>query len=443
VEIVNNTAGDSCCAWYWETSSDGNGAACSSQVPTPLPGDDMAFCTNVLIAPCPGPPGPDNDDCGNCEAISGEGLFSFDNTNASTDGPEDILCDKFGSQQVDNDVWYCWTAPCDGTVVVETCSLTAVDTKIAAYDGTSCPPGAALDCNDDTCSLQSHIEFTATSGNSYLIRIGTFPGASGGTGQFSITCGGGPGGPANDDCGNCEALSVPGSVSATTIGSQADPEAFLCTTSVTGPGVWYCVTGTGNTMTATTCNAGSGFDTKLHVYCGDCSGLICVAGNDDSCGAFSGLLSTVSWCSISGQEYRIFVHGFGGATGAFQLDVTDDGVACNTPVACAEPPLATLDVTANIPGVFVQLSPIDIHNQGAGLTPFSRTYNLLTEVQMTAPTSWEHNSISKDLMGWLINDRVVRPNRGTLRGIITEYKKVKAFYSEGDVSTDGDVLHGR
>ena len=70
------------------------------------------------------------------------------------------------------------------TISAETCGGT-VDTKLAAYNG-SCN-GAILDCNDDTCGLQSTITFAATAGNVYMLRVGSFPGAAGGIDTFAVT----------------------------------------------------------------------------------------------------------------------------------------------------------------------------------------------------------------------------------------------------------------
>src|SRR5262249_1266707 len=103
---------------------------------------------------------------------------------------------------------------------------------------------------------------------------------------------------------------------------------------ITSPGVWYTVIGTGNTMTASLCNANTNYDTKISVFCPDCATPVCVAGNDDFCG----LQSEVSWCSSAGQTYLILVHGFGGDSGPFQLDVSDDGAACPVPASCIPVP---------------------------------------------------------------------------------------------------------
>ena len=137
-----------------------------------------------------------NDACADAAPISGEGIFAFDNSTATMDGPAHDTCTIFEQAQIDHDVWFCWTAPaqaCAGSYVVETCGRTVVDTKIAVYSGCACPPTESnlFACRDDDCSVQTRAQFTAVPGQSYLIRMGTFPGESGGSGDFSITCHGG------------------------------------------------------------------------------------------------------------------------------------------------------------------------------------------------------------------------------------------------------------
>lgn len=436
IEIFNNTTGDSCCAWYWEVSSDGDGLGCNSQVPAPG-GLDQAVCVNLQIngGGCP-PPAPDNDECADCESISGEGDFAFDNGGATSNGPDHVICDSFGTQAIDNDVWFCWTAPCDADVRLQTCALTAVDTKIAVYDsGWDCGDldASILVCNDDACGLQSSADFTAVGGNTYLFRIGTFPGASGGPGLFNVTCTAGP--PANDDCGAAEALAIGATVSGDTSFATADANAFDCVTSVTAPGVWYSIVGDGNTLTLSTCDQAS-YDTKIHVYCGTCGALICVTGNDDGAGC-GGFTSLASFCSAAGQDYLVLVSGFSTLTGAFDLTLSTDSVPCGSPPACSVPVTTNVDIRSNLNGVFVDVDPIDLHGQTAGLTPFTRLYNPLTFVEINAPTQWD----SSVLLGALVNDRVLRPGNGRYAGILNEYKKVKLVYGDSDTRQDGDVLH--
>ena len=125
------------------------------------------------------------DLCANAQPITGFGLFNFDNTAALMDGAPDPMCDYFGFQDVDLDVWFTWVAPSDGIFTVETCGLTIVDTKIGIYDG-GCA-GLVVSCNDDSCgSLQTTVTWNGVSGNTYLIRLGVYPGAAGGTGQFEL-----------------------------------------------------------------------------------------------------------------------------------------------------------------------------------------------------------------------------------------------------------------
>lgn len=131
------------------------------------------------------------DACADADARDGEGFFPFDNTNATTDGPPHFGCIQFGEDNLSSDVWSCWTSPCTGTVFVDSCDLTLVDTKMAVYDGCECPGTDAtlLACNDDRCGVQSLVSFEAIEGQSYLLRVGNFPGEQSGTGQIQISCG--------------------------------------------------------------------------------------------------------------------------------------------------------------------------------------------------------------------------------------------------------------
>ncbi|MCP3982074.1 MAG: hypothetical protein GY716_22440 [bacterium] len=88
---------------------------------------------------------------------------------------------------------------------------------------------------------------------------------------------------------------------------------------VLGPGVWYSFIGTGDWVRLSTCDTTT-FDTRIDVFQGDCDALECVAGNDDAegCGGFS---SVLGFQSEEGEIYSIFVSGFGGATGSYELRV--------------------------------------------------------------------------------------------------------------------------
>ncbi|MDP6539526.1 MAG: hypothetical protein QF903_07690 [Planctomycetota bacterium] len=144
------------------------------------------------------------DDCAMPDPIAGQGSFNFDTTCATTgtEGQSESLCFAFGTSGINFDVWFAWTADCSGPTEVSTCAGASHDTKIAAYQGNGCPTsGLALACNDDTCGLQSTINFQAQQGSTYTLQIGSFPGATAGSGSFSVLtspCDGG--GPGTADC---------------------------------------------------------------------------------------------------------------------------------------------------------------------------------------------------------------------------------------------------
>jgi len=131
-----------------------------------------------------------NDQCGDCIPLAGDVQDQpFATYGTSTDGPDEpLLCNEFSYSHVESDIWYCWTAECDGDATVSLCG-SSYDTKIAVYDGLSCPLAAsALACNEDACGLQSSVTFGAVTGGEYLIRIGGYFGQQG-VGLLNITQG--------------------------------------------------------------------------------------------------------------------------------------------------------------------------------------------------------------------------------------------------------------
>ncbi|MFN8698658.1 MAG: T9SS type A sorting domain-containing protein, partial [Flavobacteriales bacterium] len=111
----------------------------------------------------------------------------------------------------------------------------------------------------------------------------------------------------------------------------------------TANGVWYRYAGNDQTVTASLC--GSGYDSRISIYTGSCGTLTCVAGNDDACG----LQSEVSFNAFAGDDYYIMVHGFGGSTGTFTLNITCDEL-CFTPnddCATAQPITINTNGTGN------------------------------------------------------------------------------------------------
>lgn len=139
--------------------------------------------------------------------------------------------------------------------------------------------------------------------------------------------------PANDLCADAiDVGALPALVAGDTTEATIDSGDFTgtCGTGITGPGVWYTVTGTGNGLTASLCT-NTFYDSRINVFCNDCGDLFCVGGNDDSCG----LQSSVSWCSEAGTTYYILVQGYNGDAGPFELTVADNATPCANPPTCA------------------------------------------------------------------------------------------------------------
>jgi hypothetical protein len=185
---------------------------------------------------------------------------------------------------------------------------------------------------------------------------------------FTVTTEDPPPPPANDLCVNAEPLTVPASVTASTAAAYVDSDFPTCGTNITAPGVWYSVPGTGNTITVSTCNAVTTYDSKISVYCNTCAQPVCVGGNDDNCATY-GLRSSFSFCSDVTNTYLILVHGFSAATGTFQLDVTDDGVPCSNPASCTYVPPPANDVCDNVTPVPLSVGiPIQFLGDNTGAT---------------------------------------------------------------------------
>lgn len=270
-----------------------------------------------------------SDSCSTPQAITGDGSYAFDNSSASTDGPGSSLCTTSAGDQVAHDVWFDWTATLTGLVTVSTCTLSSVDTMLAAYPGAGCPTGDPLDCNDDSCGLRSVIQFSAVAGQHYALRIGTFPNASGGTGSFLVYSSGTA---SNDDCQNAEAISGDGTFLYDNASATTDSATYAYCPSgpVMADDVWFAWTAnaTGN-VEVTTCGL-SAFDTMLGAYDGaPCNGappLTCV---DDSCG----LQSRIVFAAIAGNTYWLRVGNYPNTTtgpGAISITsgVVDD---CSNP----------------------------------------------------------------------------------------------------------------
>jgi hypothetical protein len=265
------------------------------------------------------PPVPPNDACANAVDI-GAGTYSGTTIGASNDGPATCGAASTASP----DVWYRYTAPCNGTLKIDTCG-SPYDTAVSVHSGCPGTIGNQIACNDDCVTAafgcngttQSCLTIAASSGTAYLIRVSGFNGNSGAYTLHVVLDAGLP----NDACASATVIGT-GSFSGTTCGATNDGSAS-CGFSAATPDVWYSFTPTCNaSLNLDTC--GSGFDTVLSVHSGCPATTINELACNDDCiggGCFGTVQSCLSLPVTAGNTYRIRVAGYNGAIGAFTLNV--------------------------------------------------------------------------------------------------------------------------
>jgi hypothetical protein len=248
-------------------------------------------------------PAPPHDTCAGAITLSGAGSRSGDTlvgaTAQTTDCGDGV------------EVFYRVTVSRKSIVYLDTFG-TGFDTRIS-YRGTGCP-GAASQCIDDSCgTLQTQLAQVVNAGthhfavhtfysgttpgplalayqivdaaggdNTLITSSGTFSGSTSGTSGVGASCAGGAGSP--DD-------------------------GFY----------WLQCPGVARSVTATTCNAGTSYDTALHLR--GTSELAC---NDDDFGCFWDIYHSSVTASTSGTGvFAVIVDGFSSSSsGSYQLTIS-------------------------------------------------------------------------------------------------------------------------
>jgi hypothetical protein len=124
---------------------------------------------------------PVNDDCAGALPIAANVPVVASNGTATTSVPTSSCGIPTG------DLWYSFTSPCSGSIVIETCGSGGFDTVVSAWDNCG---GIELACNDDATTgdcagtLMSYIELTGVAqGQTIYISVS---GWNGGTGTFTL-----------------------------------------------------------------------------------------------------------------------------------------------------------------------------------------------------------------------------------------------------------------
>lgn len=217
-------------------------------------------------------------------------------------------------------VWWRWTAPFTGSVVIHTTDST-LDTLLAVYRGTNVTALTLIAANDDdqlgNDVATSRVWFNAQAGNNYLIAVDGWSGDSGSI-RLRIAP---PPRPANDNFTNAIALTgYTGITNGSNTDATKEPGEPDHGGEPGGHSVWWsCMAPATGTIEIST--LGSDFDTLLGIYLGnDLANLTAIAANDQD--PQGGDTSRVSFPVTAGSVYRIAVDGYANATGPVRLQWT-------------------------------------------------------------------------------------------------------------------------
>jgi hypothetical protein len=233
-----------------------------------------------------------------------------------------VECGAF-SAQGQTSLWYSFRPTISGPVTLIVCNGTEATVEVQSYTGVAfgCPVIRISNGDMGNCDGLS-VSWDAQIGSNYYASVSP-PWTSNSTtedDEFTIQL------LDNDQCDHAIGPVTPTSVGIVmaydTTNANIDREAGMCggASASASPGVWYQVQGTGHPITASTCSDDPTFDTQLSVFQGDCGDLVCVNGNNNFCGN----QSMVAWPSISNETYHVLVHGYDGASGAFNLTLSTD-----------------------------------------------------------------------------------------------------------------------
>src|SRR5918999_3681065 len=135
----------------------------------------LAVAGFAVLVPAAYSAPPPNDAFAAAAAITGTtGSTGGVNTEATKEPGEPNHGDNAGGHSV----WYSWTAPLSGSVLMDTCTA-SFDTLLAAYQGASVASLTMLASDDDSCETGSRIAFQVTSGQEYRIAVDGFDGEAG------------------------------------------------------------------------------------------------------------------------------------------------------------------------------------------------------------------------------------------------------------------------
>jgi hypothetical protein len=223
---------------------------------------------------------------------------------------------KHAGETRTSSVWYSFTPATDSAVTFDACDA-SFDDVIATYTGTSPATLKAGPAVDDACDLGARVSLQVKAGVTTWIAVSGVDE----TGTFTLVAH--PETVPPDDA-FADALPLkPGRVQGANV---------LATRELGEPrvgdggshSVWYRYR-TGRRQRVTVDTANSTFDTMLGVFTGDLGSLHRIAVSDDVGDEDS--TSRLSFTAVPRRTYWIVVDGYEGASGSFELGLSDGGIA--------------------------------------------------------------------------------------------------------------------
>lgn len=242
---------------------------------------------------------PSNDECSDAIALSCGDVVIGETLTATDSGAN-----------ISPDVFYSYTGSgLEEDIIISLCDGgTDYDSFIRVFE--DCTLAVEITSNDDTCGLQSEVEFESDGTSTYYIMI---EGYQEHAGNFSleVTCIPiDPNEPENNDCEDAIALVCGETVTGTTefatdSGGNEAPDVYFT----------YAGTGIPEVVTVSLCGGGTNYDSWIRIF-DDCDLQNQLYSLDDSCG----LQSEITFVSDGTSTYYVMIEGYQANFGEFSLE---------------------------------------------------------------------------------------------------------------------------
>jgi hypothetical protein len=288
-----------------------------------------------------------NDDCDGAVEILLDELVAYSTVDATSAGPVVTGCGNFTPPENDSipaDIWFTWMAVESGTYSWSNCG-SGWDSRMAVYlgaDACAITNDDLVNCNDDGPAANcpdagSNVVFTASAGNTYVLRLGGFANE-----DIATTSGAGSvrlrrlNVPANDACANAIAITTGAAqpyttASATTDGPnhEATNPCFQFGSLTVAQDVWYTFTpdfsGTAQWVNCDAIN----YDSRMAVYQ---PGSACpplptdlYGCNDDGVNCSAGTFHSEMFFEVTaGETYLLRLGGYGTEQGLGTFDLLNN-----------------------------------------------------------------------------------------------------------------------